>query len=212
MSATNFLPKLKAFIKARLQEQSMIPAHRQEKLLAIAHFLHLHLSPQSFLALNYVCTHNSRRSQIAQIWSWAAAHYFGLENLRHFSGGTEVTAFNENAVKAMERAGFQTANDAENNPKYRIVCDPQLEPLLCFSKYFDDPYNPQKDFIALMTCSDAETNCPFIPGTKQRFSLNYEDPKVSDGTSEEEYIYDQCVQQIAREILFLMQELSSISK
>ncbi|MEL7121076.1 MAG: protein-tyrosine-phosphatase, partial [Bacteroidota bacterium] len=135
--------------------------------------------------LNFICTHNSRRSHISQIWAATLAYHFGFEKVHTYSGGTEATAFNPRAVRAMREVGFQIKEGQGDNPKYQVSFAEEAEPVICFSKVYDHPDNPKKDFAAIMTCSEADVNCPFIPGASWRLPLTYEDPKVADGTAEE---------------------------
>lgn len=155
--------------------------------------------------LNFICTHNSRRSHIAQIWAAAGAAYFGTPGVETYSGGTGATAFNPRAVAALQRAGFQIDNPGGKNPHYRVYFAEAHHPLICYSKTFDDPVNPKSGFAAIMTCSDADENCPFIPGAEFRLPLTYDDPKNADGTPEEAVRYDERVRQIGREILYAIQ-------
>ena len=62
-----------------------------------------------------------------------------------------------------------------------------------------------------MTCSDADENCPFIPGAEMRLPLTYEDPKEADDKPEERAVYDERVRQIGREIFYAMQLISENS-
>lgn len=134
------------------------------------------------------------------------AHHYGLENIEAYSGGTEITAFNPRAVAAVERAGFTVKHKEGENPNYHVYYSDDAPPLKCFSKTYDDPSNPQTEFAAVMTCSDADQNCPFIAGAEKRISLPYVDPKESDGTTEEEKVYDGRCRQIAEEMAFVMAE------
>jgi arsenate reductase len=158
--------------------------------------------------MNFICTHNSRRSQIAQLWAWAAGEYFDVRPFESFSGGTEVTAFNPKAVAAMRRAVFLIGNAVGENPHYPARAQENGPTIACWSKTYDDPANPSKDFIAVMVCTDAEQNCPFVAGASHRFSLPYEDPKISDGTPLEAKTYDERVLEIGREMVFLFQQIS----
>jgi arsenate reductase len=152
--------------------------------------------------LTFICTHNSRRSHICQTWAQTAAEYFGIKNIYCFSGGTETTALNPRVVRAMRQAGFIiTQNDASDNPLFLVKYSDEKEPLKCFSKVYNDPFNPQKDYAAIMTCSDADENCPVVFGADARFPIRYEDPKVFDGTPEEEKMYAERCRQIATEML-----------
>lgn len=145
---------------------------------------------------------------MAQLWAGLAAHYYGLNMIETFSGGTEATAFNPNAVDAMIRAGFKVVNPGGNNPKYEVHYSENESPFICYSKTFDDSVNPDADFVAVMTCSDADENCPFVPGTDFRISVTYRDPKESDGTDMESQTYDERCKQIATEMFYMMSLVS----
>ena len=153
--------------------------------------------------LVFICTHNSRRSIIAQVWAAAAAAWFGMEGVETFSGGTEVTAFHPHAVAALRRAGFAIESGAEtDNPTYTLRIGQDSAPLTLWSKVFDAPDNPARGFAAVMTCSEADENCPYVPGTDLRLALPFDDPKVFDGTPEEQRTYDERVREIGREIVY----------
>lgn len=154
--------------------------------------------------LVFICTHNSRRSHFAQIWASVLAVRFGLEFIEAWSGGTEATAFHPNALAALERAGFVVDSEPGPNPVHRLSYGEAQPPLLCFSKVYDHPDNPTTGFAAIMTCSDAEENCPFIPGADWRFSLTYSDPKIADGTPEEAATYDARLREIGGELWYVM--------
>lgn len=157
--------------------------------------------------LNFICTHNSRRSQLSQIWAKTAAHLFGME-INTYSGGVEVTAFNERAVDSCRRLGFDIdkVTDSEN-PQYMVHIDSSVS-VTCFSKVYDNEVNPSESFAAVMTCSDADENCPFIPGTEKRIPLRYEDPKAFDGTELEAEKYDERSLQIASELLYVFKQVT----
>ena len=73
-----------------------------------------------------------------------------------------------------------------------------------FSKKYDHSQNPQNAFAAIMVCSNADEACPFIPGADARFSLPFQDPKQHDNTPQEGRQYDERCRQIAREMLYTM--------
>ncbi|MFC3880306.1 protein-tyrosine-phosphatase [Algoriphagus namhaensis] len=152
--------------------------------------------------LNFICTHNSRRSQFAQIWAQTAAAYFGIP-LKAFSGGVEVTEFNSRAVETLKRQGFQIASFGRRNPRYEIKFNEGEELILAFSKLYDDIANPSEAFAAVMTCADADENCPFIPGSEARTPLRYEDPKAFDNTPFESSKYQERSLQIASEMFYV---------
>ncbi len=153
--------------------------------------------------LNFICTHNSRRSHMAQIWAQAAAYLFDIKNVQCFSGGTEATAFNERAVTAMQRVGFQIVKTTDgNNPQYEVKLSSGAPSILSFSKKYDHPSNPLKDFAAIMTCSLADENCPLVLGASARIAITYDDPKDFDDTTHEAGKYEESALQIGREMLF----------
>lgn len=195
---------LKSYIQNIKGEISAISENRKEQLQQIADYINSKRDSNESAKLNFICTHNSRRSHLCQIWSAVLAEYFGLDDIETYSGGTEATAFNPRAVAALERAGFKVENSGEENPTYKAYYDDKKEPLICFSKTFDDSYNPQKNFAAVMTCADADANCPFVPGAEKRFSIPYIDPKEADGTPQEVETYDKRCRQIASEMYYLM--------
>ena len=157
--------------------------------------------------LNFICTHNSRRSQLGQVWGFFAAQYFDL-NIHSFSGGTEVTAFFRNTVKTLQKVGFsfQLADFSHQNPKYIISFEGTSKTILGFSKRYDHPDN-KNPFIAITTCNNADANCPFIPEATQRFHLPFVDPKSSDNTDLQDETYLKTNQQIAAEIFFIFSEV-----
>lgn len=187
---------------------SLISNERKVLLNQFAEFISNKLKEEKEINLTFICTHNSRRSHISQIWAQAAAEYYGIPNIKCYSGGTEATAFNPRAVKALTKAGFQVEkkNDTDN-PVYLVYYSDDKEPVECFSKVYSDEFNPQKDFAAIMTCSDADENCPVVFGAEARYPIRYDDPKEFDGTALEEAKYDERVEQIGREMLFLFSKV-----
>ncbi|PQB06485.1 hypothetical protein BST83_04360 [Polaribacter filamentus] len=160
--------------------------------------------------LNFICTHNSRRSQLGQVWSFYAAHYFKL-NINAFSGGTEVTAFYRNTVKTLQKVGFefQLTDFSHQNPTYQISFKGTKKAILGFSKFYSDPLN-KEPFMAITTCNNADVNCPFIPTASHRFHLPFVDPKHADGSDTQEETYLQTSQQIAGEVYFIFSEVKKL--
>jgi len=197
---------LARYIEAREAEFDAIPADRKEELAAIGDFVAA-AADTGRADLIFICTHNSRRSHFGQVWAQVAAHHHGMDSLvSTFSGGTEATAFNERAIGALRRAGLDVHPALlSENPKYAVHYAEGLDPMVCFSKKYDDAEtNPTAGFAAVMTCSDADRGCPIVYGSASRFSTPYVDPKVSDGTPEEIATYDERCAQIAREMLYAM--------
>jgi len=201
-------PNLLKYIKEVIVASDQIDEVRKDKLKEIASFI-LHKKQASQTAnLTFICTHNSRRSHLCQIWAATAAAYYGVEDdIQTFSGGTEVTAFNHRAVAAIKRCGFYVENSTGENPHYKVHYSEVKKALECFSKKYDDDFNANENFLAIMTCSEADKDCPFIPGASMRVSTPYFDPKESDDTDQETIVYDARCRQIATEMFYLMSQI-----
>lgn len=199
---------LKHTIKDRVAEFDTIPAERKQRLLELARFVGEGLKAGRPVRLNFICTHNSRRSHMAQLWAQAAAHHYGITGVTCYSGGTEATAFHPQAVKAMQDAGFRIESTSlGENPRYVITYGEDAAPVTAFSKKYDDPSNPSDGFAAVMTCSEADANCPVVMGATRRISLTYEDPKAFDGTAQASEGYAARVRQIGREMLYAFSQV-----
>ncbi len=197
------LPTLQKTVNVLAGHFDQIPPERKAVIRQLARFIESRISSGQPALLNFICTHNSRRSHIAQIWAQAAALYYGLDNVRTYSGGTEATAFNSAAVTAMQAAGFGISMKSQGpNPIYEVRFSTAAPTLSVFSKAYDHPSNPGKDFAAIMTCSHADQNCPIIAGSAARIALPYDDPKDFDNTPQAPAKYMERVHQIGREILF----------
>lgn len=185
-----------------------VPTERQAILWPLVDYINAKIKNQQSVNLTFICTHNSRRSHLGQVWAQVAATYFEVENMQSFSGGTEATACNPRTIAAFERAGLKVTKTTDSeNPVYKISFDDATEPIIAFSKVFDQNPNPQSGFAAIMTCDHAEANCPFIPGAEKRLPIMYIDPKISDDTPEETATYDARCKQIATEMKWVFGNL-----
>ncbi len=183
-----------------------IPLERKSLLDNLAAYISS--KEDGIVQLVFICTHNSRRSHMGQLWAQAASMYFGLQNVRTYSGGTEATAFHPNAVDSLKKAGINISGSNATNPRYIVRLGEKTEQMNVWSKKYDDPSNPTEHFCAVMTCSDADEACPFIPGSEKRVPLRYEDPKSADGTPGEKRVYDERSLQIATEMMYVMKKAS----
>ena len=185
-----------------------IDADRRKLLKPLINYILEQYNNKNEINLTFVCTHNSRRSQLAQIWAQTAADFYQIP-VNCFSGGTKVTSFNSRAIEELNKEGFEIAtNDDFNNPKYKISSSEDATSLLMYSKLYDADENPKEHFAAVMTCDHADENCPFIPGASARFPLYYEDPKKYDNTSQEEIAYSNCSLKIASEMLYVFSKVA----
>ena len=203
-SEINLLPVLNETVQT-LQIEN-VSAERKEVLQVLIDYIQEKKSSNEEVNLNFICTHNSRRSQFSQSWAQTAADYFGVK-ASCFSGGVEVTAFNERAVESIKRMGFQVSSTGTGNPIYSLLHSTDGNAIDAFSKLYDDETSPSTNFSAVMTCSHADENCPFIPGTEQRIPVRYEDPKAFDDTELEASKYDERSIQIATEMFYVFSKI-----
>lgn len=202
--ASDFYPEVARYIEASVAEFDRIPEERKRALQRVARYVEERLDAREEARLTFICTHNSRRSHMSQIWAQTAAAHYGVDNVRTYSGGTETTAFNPRAVAAMSRAGFAVEpSSGGSNPVYVVRNGTRQQAMTAFSKTYFDDSNPQEDFCAVMTCSQADESCPIVQGAGYRVSIPYDDPKAFDGTGLEAAKYDERCRQISREMLYL---------
>lgn len=198
---------LKAFLASRESEFNKIPDDRKDRLKQLSDYISKCRAIGEPAKLTFICTHNSRRSHMSQLWASAAAAYYGI-SVETFSGGTEATAFNPRAINALKEAGFVVdALDRTSNPKYKITLSDSMNPIICFSKVYSEEPNPKTNFCAVLTCSSADKECPTVRGAKARIAVPYEDPKVADDTPGEAAKYSERSAQIAREMLFVFSQV-----
>ena len=201
-------PDLVKYIKSTVKNFDKIPEDKKKQLKKVAMFVKLKLSEEKKADLVFICTHNSRRSHMSQIWAKTAAEYYGIEGITTYSGGTESSAFNQRAVKALTKSGFKINKTSEEKNAVYEVKYAEYEPALkAFSKKYSDEPNPKSNFVAIMTCSQADKSCPIIQGSSLRVAIPYEDPKAFDGTPEEEAKYDERCKQIATEMFYIFSQV-----
>ncbi len=187
-----------------------IPAERKTLLDQMAEWINQKRAANETAKLTFICTHNSRRSHLSQVWAHFFADLHNIEGVECFSGGTEATAFNIRAVDCLRDQGF-TINPYGNtsNPIYSVRYSNNRPAIVCFSKVYDHEANPNQGFAAVMTCSDADEACPFIPGAEKRFPLRYEDPKKFDDSPKEREGYTERSLQIASELDYLFSQCAA---
>jgi len=198
---------LQLYCNALVTNFSSISNERKAVLNTIAAYVKKQIRDDKPVHLNYICTHNSRRSHFGQVWAAVAASYYNIKNVHTFSGGTEATAFNPNAIAALERSGFNILKSgSENNPLYKVHYSND-DFVICFSKMYSDPANPSNGFAAIMTCTDADSRCPIVSGAEIKIATPYADPKTFDGTKIQDFKYDERCRQIAAECLYVFSKV-----
>ena len=197
-------PAITGYLKGAEKDFDKIPEERKVQLKKVALYVKTKLDSEKKASLVFICTHNSRRSHTAQLWAYAAAEYYGIQGVSNYSGGLEVTAFNERAVKALSKCGFDIRKVSEGtNPNYEVKYSSNAPSITSFSKKYMDAPNPTSDFAAVMTCSHADESCPIVQGAAIKISVPYEDPKIADGKPNETEVYDERCKQIATEVLYV---------
>jgi protein-tyrosine phosphatase/arsenate reductase len=200
----SLLPELETYVAERIAELDEIPSPRRRNLESLSEWVGERMNAGQPVKLIFICTHNSRRSHMAQLWAQLAARVFAVPGVETYSGGTEATAFNCRAVAALNRAGFLVEPFSDGaNPIYEVSFEPGMEPLQAFSKVYTDPPNPNEGYGAVLTCAAADAGCPVVFGAERRISIPYEDPGDHDGTEGETAAYDERCRRIAREMLYV---------
>ena len=204
----NVRKPLRPYVRQIASELDKVTADRQVLLSQIAATIATRLESAQEANLTFICTQNSRRSQMSQIWAQTAASYYRLDQVLAFSGGTQPTDCNCRTVSAMRRVGFSIRNStAGTNPVYQVRYADDRPALRAYSKLYNADDNPKTNFIALMTCSIADRTCPVVAGASARYALHYLDPKVCDDTPDETSAYNERCREIAREMFYIMSEV-----
>ena len=186
-----------------------ISEERKTILQPLIDFIQQKVNDRQNININFICTHNSRRSHLSQVWAQVASAHFNMPNVHCYSGGTEETALFPKVAETLTEQGFNIFKIADtNNPVYAIKYSDNALPVIGFSKKYDSPFNPVSAFTAIMTCSQADGGCPFIAGAEKRIPITSEDPKISDNTPEQSKVYAERSLQIATEMFYVFSKIS----
>lgn len=188
--------------------ETTVSPERKAILRSLVDYIQTNVSAGKSIRLNFICTHNSRRSHLSQIWAQTMAFHFGIKNVFCYSGGTEATALYPKVSETLKNQGFEIQKLSDtNNPVYAVKFDENEPVVICFSKKFDDAFNPTSGFGAIMTCSSADEGCPFIAGAAVRLPIRYDDPKAFDGTDLMNAKYAERSLEIAGEMYFVFSQI-----
>ncbi len=187
-----------------------ISIERKATLQLLINFIQKKVNDNEEIRLNFICTHNSRRSHLSQIWAQTMAYHFNIKNVFCYSGGTVATALYPMVAETLQNSGFEVYKISKNNnPIYSIRYAENAQAIMGFSKNFDAEFNPTSEFAAVMTCSHADENCPFIAGAEKRIPITYEDPKAFDNTTQQVEKYQERSLQIATELCYVFSQIKS---
>jgi arsenate reductase (thioredoxin) len=185
-----------------------VPNERKAVLQPLVDYLQNKVNRNDEIRLNFICTHNSRRSHLSQIWAQTMAFHFGIKNVFCYSGGTQATAMFPKVAETLVHQGFDIQQLSETeNPVYAVKFDDNQHPIICFSKAYFDDFNPKSGFGAIMTCNNADEGCPLVLGAEARFPIKYDDPKAFDGTELMNEKYAERSLQIASEFFYVFSQL-----
>ena len=186
-----------------------ISDERKAVLQPLTDFIQSKVSSGQEIRINFICTHNSRRSHLSQVWAQTMASYFNIKNVCCYSGGTEATALYPMIAETLQNSGFQIKTiSKKENPVYSIKYSDNEHPIIGFSKKLDDDFNPKSEFAAIMTCSQADGGCPFIAGAEKRIPITFEDPKAFDNTPQQAEKYNERSLQIATELFYVFSQIT----
>ena len=171
----------------------------------IVNYIYKKTSENKIPKLNFICTHNSRRSQFCQFWASFFSNYYNIK-CEVYSGGTVETEVHKSVLNNISDYGFNIIFKECNNPTYSIKFKNQNLGNY-FSKFYYNFENPKNEFAAIMTCTDAENNCPVVEGSEIKFSLPYEDPKKYDKSKSEKNEYKKTSESIASEMNYLFKTI-----
>jgi arsenate reductase len=182
---------------------------RKEVVQPLIDYIQNKVTTNQEIRLNFICTHNSRRSHLSQIWAQTMAFQFKIDKVFCYSGGTEATAMFPKVAETLVNQGFQIQKlSQENNPVYAVKFDTNQHPIICFSKTYSDDFNPKNNFGAIMTCNNADEGCPMVFGAETRFPIKYNDPKAFDGTDLMNEKYAERSLEIASEIYYVFSQIN----
>ncbi|MGJ8592241.1 MAG: protein-tyrosine-phosphatase [Aquaticitalea sp.] len=187
-----------------------ISEERKGALKPLIDFIQSKVSNKEDVRINFICTHNSRRSHLSQIWAQTMAYQFNIKHVFCYSGGTETTALFPIVVQTLQNSGFEIQTLSEgDNPVYSIKYSENEHPVVGFSKKMDDDFNPKSNFAAIMTCDSANEACPFVPGAEKRIPITFEDPKAFDHSPLQKEKYKERSSQIATEMMYVFSQIKS---
>ena len=190
-------------------ESLVIPVERKASLKPLIDYISAAMKADKPIRLNFICTHNSRRSHLSQIWAQTMANYYKVPDVICYSGGTEATAVYPQVITTLDKQGFEIIKlSQEDNSVYALKYGDSDTPIIAFSKAYDHPYNPKSSYAAIMTCNHADQNCPMIIGAEKRIPITYDDPKSFDNTDQKSAKYIERSQQIGSEMSYVFKNVS----
>lgn len=208
MALSTLNSKLENYIESI--DVKTVSIERRKLLAPLIAFIQQNVNTNQHNRLHFICTHNSRRSHLTQVWAQTMAFYFKIKNIDAYSGGTESTAVFPLIIETLRNSGFEISAIANTeNPIYSIKFANNAQPIIGFSKKLDATFNPKSEFAAIMTCSQADGGCPFISGASARIPITYDDPKAFDDTPLQSAKYQESSLLIATEMKYVFSQITT---
>lgn len=203
-------PILFNYVRDLYPDYDKIPFERKAVLEEIANYLIGAQQLENTGKIIFIETDHLARSVMVHAWAMAASYYYGIENVKIYSGGINAAKISKDAIIALEKAGFIIYKIQEgNNPEYEIKYSYNIEPLILRSIKYNDKSNPNINFGSIIICSNADINLPVVKGNNFRTSLHYFDPSAYDGTSDAPELYLEKSKEIATEMFYLFYVLKN---
>ncbi len=199
----NLIPKVEKFIQFRINDFDEIDEFRKTLIKSLVDYIIKCIKKQNFVRLMFLCTYNSRRSHLSQVWATIAAYYYEIPNVETFSGGTEETSIYKSSMDVLKIAGMEINQSNGTNPIYEILYAKDVKAIKAYSKVYYIRENPTEKYGAIVNCSKADKSCPIITGADFRFTMLYKDPKEFDNTKFELEKYIETNNIIATELLYV---------
>ena len=199
-------PILHEYVKDFYKEFKKIPEERRYRLNEIADYIKNQKEQKQAVNLLFIGSNQSATSgcRIPQV----AAFYYRVDEVSTFSAGINPGEIRENAIFALERAGFIIYKNVVNGGTlYKVKYSYNLAPTVVFPKKINHVRNPRSNFMAVMTDANADLNLPIVKGTVYRLFIDYNDPIGADGTENEKEVYDESCRQMALEMFYVFSQL-----
>jgi arsenate reductase len=215
-SRDDLFPKIREHADLLTTQFDLIEERHREAADDLVAWIGKKYDPAKPLAIIVICTGNSRRSMMGSTMGNIAAAYYGLPNVRFYSGGTTPSAFNPRAIATLKEIGVEIelsgleaprGKSDEENPIYWVRSGKRQQTQE-FSKLYSDPKNPQEGFAAILVCSEADAACPSVTGASVRIPAPFMDPKVYDGAPFEAAKYAERRDDIGRFMLSILMQAS----
>lgn len=201
-------PIINEYVKGFSKEFRKIPEDRRFRLNEIVYFLEEQKENKAPRQLVFMSTNQSSVSQMVQVWSKAAAYYYGFTNFQSFSSGLKPDKISVNTIVTLEKAGFIAyKTDIDGIDVYRVKYSYNLAPVIVFPKKIGHVKNPYNNFMAVIVDDNAEINITNIDGTYNRLLLEYTDPVGYENSDQEIQMYDGSCRKIAVEMFYVFAQL-----